>query len=273
MANPESFRGSTSRFLRVRPGVLLKYPAQIRKESKLYEQLTAKIANNFAVERQILGILGEHPRIVTYLGWQDEPEGLLLAEASHGSLQRYLDEHGDAVPSPLRKKWCRQVVESIAYIHHRGVVHSDLRPDNFLVHATTPTSLDLRLCDFGGSTCEGLGLDGGSLPDSGFFDPNSEPEASSKASTSTDIFSIASVLYTILTGHWPYRRPGPRPFESCEELEDYQRTVDGLFQRGEFPDVDGIWGGVVIMRCWMNEYASAQDVLRALESEMREEIS
>lgn len=145
------------------------------------------------------------------------------------------------------------------------MIHSDLRPENFLVHATTPTSLDLQLCDFGGSTYEKLGLDGGSLPDWGFFDPNSEPESSEVA----DIFSIASILYTILTGHWPYRRPGP--FETGEELEEYRQLVDGLFRRGEFPDLDGIWGGVVIMKCWMNEYTSAQDVLQALESETREE--
>ncbi|KAJ3578069.1 hypothetical protein NPX13_g2494 [Xylaria arbuscula] len=140
-----------------------------------------------------------------YLGWQDTVRGLLLAEASHGSLQRYLEENHDTISTPIRRKWCRQVVESIAYIHGRGVIHSDLRPDNFLVHAITPKSLDLWLCDFGGSTCEKLGLDGKHLPDPGFFNPNSEWVST----TATDIFSVGSILYAILTGHWPYRAPGP----------------------------------------------------------------
>ena len=46
-----------------------------------------------------------------------------------------------------------------------GVIHSDLRPENFLVDASTPTSFDLWLCDFGESVCKELDIDGGSLPD------------------------------------------------------------------------------------------------------------
>lgn len=53
-------------------------------------------------------------------------QGLLLAEASHGNLQQYID-----------------------------------KSNRFLVHATSTASLDIWLCDFGGSTCEDLGLDRG----------------------------------------------------------------------------------------------------------------
>ena len=187
---------------------------------------------------------------------------MLLAEASHGSLQRYLDENNDTIPPSVRKKWCRQVVESIAYIHSRGVIHSDLRPENFLVHATTPTSLDLWLCDFGGSTCEELGLDGKHLPDPGFFDPNSEWVST----PATDLFSVGSILYTILTGHWPYRGPGP--FKTAEEMEAYDQHVEELFRQGKFPDVEGLFGGRIILCCWTSKYTSADDVLQTLDLEM-----
>lgn len=147
------------------------------------------------------------------------------------------------------------------YIHHQGVIHSDLRPDNFLVHATTPECLDLWLCDFGGSTCEELGLDGKHLPDPGFFDPNSKWVST----PATDIFSVGSILYTILTGHWPHRGPGP--FKTAEEMESYDRLVDGLFGEGKFPDVKGLFGERVIWGCWTKEYTNADDVLQALDSE------
>ncbi|KJZ69956.1 hypothetical protein HIM_10648 [Hirsutella minnesotensis 3608] len=260
---PKSFDGSTSLFLRVQRGVLLKYPRQIRRESSSYKLLTDKIANNFLVERHILDLLGRHPRIVPYLGWHRASEGqqgVLLMEASHGNLQRYLDDHYDATSSLLRMKWCLQAVESIVYIHRRGIIHSDIRPDNFLVHATTPTSLDLWLCDFGGSTCENFGLDGGHLPDSGFYDPRSEPVSTAQ----TDIFSVASVLYTILTGHWPYRGPGS--FKTGAEMEEYRQKVDDLFARRLFPDIDGLFAGKVIKKCWRNEYANAEEVLQELRT-------
>ncbi|KAI1643249.1 kinase-like protein, partial [Daldinia loculata] len=262
----ECSMGSTSVLIRVQPGVVLKRP-----HDSINKDFAARIATCFAAEHQILEILGDHPRIVKYLGRQDKPElpsGLLFAEASHGDLQAYLNDKNDEIPPALRRKWCRQVVESIAYIHYKGVIHSDLRPENILVHATTPTSLDICLCDFGGSACEKIGLEGVNLPDSGFFDPNSE----FVSTPATDLFSVASILYTILTGHWPYRAPGGR-FGSSEEMMNYLNLVDDLFRRQEFPDVSEIWAGAVILKCWMHEYASADDLLQALELEMPDETS
>ncbi|KAF2105302.1 kinase-like domain-containing protein [Lophiotrema nucula] len=175
-------RGSTSFISPVRPGVIVKRPAK-------YKWLIQKIANNFLVEQKILEALGAHPRIIKYLGWQDEPEslrGLLLSEASYGNLQQHLEVNYNNIPLSAQQRWCRQVVEAVSYIHRHGVIHSDLRPNNFLVHATTPTSLDLWLCDFGSLTNEKLSVDGNQLPDPGFFDPNGEWAST----TATDIFSI-----------------------------------------------------------------------------------
>lgn len=200
----------------------------------------------------------------SYLGWQDDPErpGLRLAEASEGSLQHYLERHHDNIPASVRSKWCRQVVEAISYIHSHGIIHSDLRSENFLVHATAPDSLDLWLCDFGGAYCERLRLDGGHLPDEGFWDPNAPWESV----VTTDLFSVGSILYHILTGHWPH---GPKgPFERTpENVEAYRELVDNLFRQGQFPNVDDIDGGRIIRGCWKYAYATADEILKDLDSE------
>ena len=203
--------------------------------------------------------------ILRYLGDQDTvdiQQGLILAEASHGNLQAYIDEENASMDIPLRKKWCRQAAESIAFLHENGVIHSDLRPDNFLVHATTTSSLDLWVCDFGGSTCEELDLDGGHLPDDPFFDPTQ----ACVSTPATDIFSLGSIFYTILTGHWPYKPPGP--FETAKDKYDYQRKVNTLFSQGKFPDTTRLMGGKVIMGCWTRGYRTVEDVLRSLKVEM-----
>jgi hypothetical protein len=60
----QCYRGSTSCFYRLEEGVLLKYPVQIRGEGSSRNIFIEKIGNNFSVERQILNLLGQHPRIV-----------------------------------------------------------------------------------------------------------------------------------------------------------------------------------------------------------------
>lgn len=196
-----------------------------------------------------------------YLGWDDTTQGLILAEASDGSLQGYLNKYNETIPAHVRQKWCRQVVEALVYIHSHGVIHSDLRPDNLLIHATTPDSLDIWLCDFSGSTCDKLGLDGGHLPDSGFSDPNADPVST----PATDIFSAGSILYAILTGRWPYRKPGGA-FENGEDMIKYGEEVDRLFRVREFPSVERLFGGAVVLGCWTGKYSTAEDVLEDLNT-------
>ncbi|RDA95121.1 hypothetical protein CP533_2164 [Ophiocordyceps camponoti-saundersi (nom. inval.)] len=251
------YAGSSSEFSRIGKGLVIKTPRQVQAETRLFN----KINHSFAVELEILKILQTHPRIVKSVchgrnEGEGDPRAIVLTEANKGNLQQYLDNHSsDEISLELRQSWCLQVVEAIAYIHSHGVVHSDLRPENFLVHETSPGRLDLWLCDFGGSTCERLNLDGGQLPDSGFFDPRSDWISTWK----TDSFSAASILYSILTGHWPYRQPGP--FTSLQEMEDYESQVDALFEQRLFPDVDGLFAGTIIMKCWNHEYSSMEEVL------------
>lgn len=77
-----------------------------------------------------------------------------------------------------------------------------------------------------------------------------------------DIFSLASVLYAILTGHWPHRDPGR--FQTIEQVDAYEDKVERLFALGEFPDVGGLFMGEVIMNCWEHKYWDMKDVERDL---------
>lgn len=107
--------------------------------------------------------------------------------------------------------------------------------------------------------CEELDLDGGGSPDAGFSDPNS----TGMPTQATDIFSLGSVLYTIITGHWPYRDPGGL-FHSMEEMEQYESRVEGLFKKGIFPDVKGLFGGETMLGCWTQKYSNVEDILQDL---------
>lgn len=191
---------------------------------------------------------------------------LLLGEANHGDLQDYLIAHPD-IPVAQRLAWCRQITEAIEFIHGHGVIHSDLRPGNILIHESAPGgSLDLQLCDFGGAVCEELGVDGQSLPDGPFY----SPVFKNKTNTLSDIFSLRSVMYTIITGKWPYRDTAER-FENIDDRLAWEEDfVYPRFQREEFPDVDGLALGKVILGCWKREFGTVQDVLRAIDEALPE---
>ncbi|KAK3309279.1 kinase-like domain-containing protein [Chaetomium strumarium] len=222
--------GSTCSVEPVSPGIVVKKPHQLGEE-----YFDKRFANNFSVERQILERLGQHPRIV-----------------SHGNLQAYLAEHHASTPLDQRLRWCRQLAEALDYIHGRGVLHSDLRPGNILVHETTPGARDLMLADFGGSVCEELGLDGLSLPDGPFYSP---------------VFNWqSSIFYTVHTGRWPYK-PTPGRFGKVDDrLEWEDKVVYPNFQQDKFPDdVGDLPAGDVILACWKREFATAKDALTALD--------
>ncbi|KZF20457.1 kinase-like protein, partial [Xylona heveae TC161] len=249
-------QGSTSLIAKISPGVVIKYPRYSwwHSEAPGTQPMVKAMKDSFKVERQLLEILGSHPRIIRYIGVSKEPRGLLFAEASEGNLQDYIDKHNDSINLHVRLKWCFQTTEAIHYIHQKGMIHSNLRPENFLLHSYSPDEPELLLCDFGGST-NGT-IDGGHLPDSGFFDSR-KPYKSSEA---MDIFSLGSVFYTIMTGHWPYRSPGP--FSSVAERNEYGDMVDGHFQSQKYPPVDGLIGGAVIRGCWTERYSNVGALIR-----------
>ncbi|KAF5019178.1 hypothetical protein F66182_8828 [Fusarium sp. NRRL 66182] len=214
-------------------------------EQKYHLVQTAKAS--FLTEGEILTILGDHPRIVKFLG-RSEPEGFKFAEADKGNLQQYIDSSFHTMTPEIQAAWCLQAVEAIVYLHTKDVIHSDLRPENLLLYSRANGGIEMRLCDFGGSTYgEEIGLN---LPDPGFFDTRKVPIPT----PATDIFSLGSVFYTIMTGHWPHWADG-------EELSAYGRRVDELFSRGEFPTVSNLYGGSVIQGCWNGKYVTANELL------------
>ena len=58
----------------------------------------------------------------------------------------YITTHGALHESPLCRRWFRHIVDTVIGVHNAGVVHRDIKDENFLVDLDTNR---LYLIDFG----------------------------------------------------------------------------------------------------------------------------
>ncbi|KAI0313412.1 kinase-like domain-containing protein [Amylostereum chailletii] len=76
----------------------------------------------------------DHPNIVQYLGLEETPSvcSLFTEYVPGGSLEQLLQTHGRPSANTA-KAFCVQILDGLAYLHARGIVHRDLRAAHILL--------------------------------------------------------------------------------------------------------------------------------------------
>jgi serine/threonine protein kinase len=225
--------GNTARLGFLSDGSVLKFP--IDKE----DPFTRKALD---IEDLILLALGDHERLVQYLGKHEQ--GLRFKFAVNGNIRHYISkQEPGSISLQLRQRWLQQAAQVVAFVHSKGVIHCDIHPSNLLLDE----HFNLQLCDFSGSLFGEL--DGAAMESTRYFlprDPLSTPNIRS------DLFALGSTMYYIMSGHEPY--------DTLSESE-----VTALYSQGLFPEVDGMVWGDVIKGCWKGCWSNAEEVVQALD--------
>ena len=172
------------------------------------------LVQRFRQERQILAGL-DHPNIARILdgGSTDDGRPFYVMEYVAGSpIDEYCKRMNTDVPTRVRMM--AQVCDAVDYLHAHAIAHRDIKPQNIMV------TLDgqVKLVDFGIAKVETVGgvlrsVSQGAEPTMIMTPGYASPEqiAGDASGKSGDIYSVAVVLYQLLTGRLPHACPDGRP--------------------------------------------------------------
>eukprot|EP01062_Namystynia_karyoxenos_P038130 TRINITY_DN276_c0_g2_i1.p1 TRINITY_DN276_c0_g2~~TRINITY_DN276_c0_g2_i1.p1 ORF type:complete len:1283 (+),score=354.61 TRINITY_DN276_c0_g2_i1:119-3850(+) len=94
----------------------------------------------------------DHDNILRYFYAErsDEELNIFMEFATDGSLKNRIPPGG--MPDPEAAAYLCGVLKGLAYLHAKGIVHRDIKPDNVLISRGVP-----KLCDFGTAARRGEG--------------------------------------------------------------------------------------------------------------------
>lgn len=185
----------------------------------------------FLAERQILARL-RHPSIASMVdgGVTDDETPYFVMEFIEGSpITEYCDEHRLDVAERL--ELFLHVCDAVQHAHQNLVVHRDLKPGNIFVTA----SGNVKLLDFGiARVMDEEGVDAmttltrRSRPMTVAY-ASPEQVRGESVTTSSDVYALGVLLYTLLSGRHPYRLPSSSPSEVerviCDEVPTAPSTA------------------------------------------------
>lgn len=222
------------------------YAIKVLDKKHIIKEKKVKYVN---IERDTLNRLTDHPGIVRlYYTFQDERSlYFVLDVATGGELLGVLKKLG-TFDEECTRFYAGQILDSIAYMHSRGVIHRDLKPENVLLDDQMHT----KITDFG--TAKILGLNAGSREAAGTGNDSAgdpldgaetdravsfvgtaeyvSPEllTDKNACKASDLWAFGCIVYQLLAG-----RP---PFKAANEYLTFQKIValDYVFPDG-FPPI------------------------------------
>jgi serine/threonine-protein kinase PknK len=174
----------------------------------------------FDAERVALGKLSDHANIVSVFDsgftTNDEPY-LVMQYCAGGSLTSLVRQSG-----PLEIEHAMRIglkiAQALEFAHRLGTLHRDVKPENILISDLG----EPLLSDFGIAAV----LENGGATSDGAMSPHyvaPEEFTGGRQSASTDLYSLGSTLFFLLTGRAPHQ---VSPSERLSQSEIFSRVSD-----------------------------------------------
>ncbi|KAL1463047.1 hypothetical protein WDU94_014838 [Cyamophila willieti] len=175
------------------------FAAKFSSRTRYGEDCTKEIHHEIA----LLSLCSPSPRIVKLHDvFQTDKELIIVMEyAPGGDMQTIIDDNLVPFESDV-VKFMQQLVEGLAYLHHRKIAHLDIKPQNIVMMGDFP-NCDIKVCDFeisrvildGIEIRELLGTPDYVAPEILHYEP---------ITLAADMWSLGVTAYVLLTGFSPF---------------------------------------------------------------------
>ena len=194
----------------------------------------AQLAERFRHERQILANLN-HPGIARLIDGGATAEGapyLVMEYVDGVAIDRFCDSAG--LDTRGRLALFRLVCDAVHYAHRNLVIHRDIKPGNILVAADGGP----KLLDFGIARLIETDERDSTLAMRAFTPEYASPEQirGEPMTTASDVYSLAVLLYLLLTGRRPYGHADDDPVALARAACEVEPAAPGTAAR----DLDAI---------------------------------
>ena len=196
------------------------------------------------VELRAYHRLGTHPNIAEFLGVGNN-NSLILEYGQ--TLRTICRASPNEVSIQTKLAWLKQAATGYQHVHDCRIVHGDVGTRNMIV---TPNGC-LKLIDF-----EGSGVNG--EPADSCYEWFSYRPSMPSVTRQTDIFAFGCAMYELETGMPPYHE--------LEKYEDAGRLVEQRYSANDFPIVEHLLLGNLILCCWHGRISTMGQLVRELEA-------
>jgi serine/threonine-protein kinase len=198
-----------------------------------------ELAHRLLQEARALGGIA-HPNVVRVLDSGTTASGVpyLVLEALPGeTLGDYLRRQGTP-PFEVSLSLVRQAAQGLSAAHRAGVVHRDVKPDNFVLLGPIGEPYGLKLIDFGMAKLDGSGGTSGTHTILGTVEYMApEQILAEPVDARTDVYAMGVVMFRLFTGHLPFETCLPADllrhqlFSSLPPPSWLNEELDGRIER------------------------------------------
>ena len=198
-----------------------------------------------------------HPHIISVLDYGFDSDRspfftMELLEDAHP-----ITEIASTVSTDVKLKLIIQMLQALSYLHRRGILHRDLKPDNILVTKDEDDLHHIKVVDFGLAVAHNYDSQSESIIGTlAYVAP--EVLRSESASKASDLYALGMIMYEILADQYPF---------NISALTELIESILYFRPRMTVPGIDRSMGSILkklLQKSPEQRYQTAEEVIRAI---------